>query len=479
MWAATEPDGSPRSRAGPRAGTVGAVSDGALFDESVGRGPVADTWSVGELAAHLGRLLVGAFPDDVWVAGQIRNLSRAGNGHVYFDLVEPAEAGRAPEAQLSVTLLAPERELVNRQLKRAGGAVRMTDGVEVRLQGRIRWYAPRGTLQLRMHGIDPEFTLGRLQADRDRLLAALATEGLLDRNARLPMPLVPLRIGLVTSRGTAAHADVMAELEASGIGFEVLLADARTQGPECAPSVTRGLAALAAEAVDLVLVVRGGGARTDLAGFDTEQIARAIAAMPVPVLTGIGHEIDRSIADDVAHLAHKTPTAAAASVVERVLAFRRQVDEQAAALQAGVARATRIAESRLAERRARTTRAAERSLVRADHRLGATGERTARAAARSVDRADARLDAMRDRIGRAARARLAAAEHHLVAVEARTGVHDPALALARGWSITTTAAGRLVRRPTDAPPGTELVTRLAEGTLHSTVIPDPTEERSP
>jgi len=451
------------------------VSDGALFDESVGRGPDADTWTVGELAAHLGRLLVAALPDDVWVAGQIRNLSRANNGHVYFDLVEPTESGRAPEAQLSVTLLAPERELVNRQLVRAGGGVRMSDGVEVRIQGRIRWYAPRGTLQLRMHGIDPAFTLGRLQADRDRLLATLGAEGLLDANARVPMPLVPLRIGVVTSRGTAAHADVMAELEASGIGFEVVLADARTQGPECGPSVARALALLAAASVDVVLLVRGGGARTDLAGFDTEQIARAVAAMAVPVLTGIGHEVDRSIADEVAHRAHKTPTAAAASVVAQVQAFGRGVEERALSLRRGVARATRLAEARLDDRRARAARAAARTLARADDRLAQRGAQAGRAAVRSLDRADRRVEVVGSRSVRGARSRLDAAEARLGAQEARGVVHDPALALARGWSITTTADGRLVRRPADAPPGTELVTRLAEGALRSTVVPDPTD----
>lgn len=469
------------SGAGRAQGPVrsGAVSDGALFDESVGRGPGADTWTVAELAAHLGRLLVAALPDDVWVAGQIRNLSRAANGHVYFDLVEPPEGARAPEAQLSVTLLAPERELVNRQLVRAGGGVRMTDGVEVRIQGRIRWYAPRGTLQLRMHGIDPEFTLGRLQADRERLLATLATEGLLERNARLTLPLVPLRLGLITSRGSAAQADVLAELEASGIAFEVVFADARTQGPDCPPSVARALAALAGADVDLVLLVRGGGAKTDLAGFDTEQVARAIAASPVPVLTGIGHEIDRSIADEVAHLAHKTPTAAAAAVVERVRAFGRQVDDRAAALAVAVGRATRVADARLAERRARTARAAERSVRRAEQRVDATGGRAARAAGRGLDRATTRTDDVLLRSTRAARHRLDAAEARLVALEARTGVHDPALALARGWSITTTADGRLVRRPDDAPPGTELVTRLAEGRIRSTVVPDPAAAEEP
>ncbi len=209
-----------------------AVVDGALFDEEVGGPP---TLTVGELAARIARLTATAFPGDLWVEGQIRNLNRSANGHVYFQLAEPTAAGEQPRAQLAVTLLAPERQHVNEQLKRAGGAVRMDDGIEVRIQGRLRWYAPRGTLQLRMHGIDPTFTLGRLQADRDRILAALAAEGLLDANGRLPvLAAVPLRIGLVTSVGSAAHADVVSELTASGIAFAVRTVDARTQGADCA-----------------------------------------------------------------------------------------------------------------------------------------------------------------------------------------------------------------------------------------------------
>ena len=97
------------------------MSDGTLFDESVGRHPQSDTWTVPELSVHVGRLLVGAFPDDIWVAGQIRNLNRSANGHVYFQLAEPSPAGQQPNTQLSVTLLAPERTLVNAQIKRAGG----------------------------------------------------------------------------------------------------------------------------------------------------------------------------------------------------------------------------------------------------------------------------------------------------------------------------------------------------------------------
>lgn len=451
------------------------MADGALFDESVGRDPRGDTWTVPELSAHLGRLLVGAFPDDVWVEGQIRNLNRSANGHVYFQLAEPCPAGEQPRTQLAVTLLAPEKAVVNNQITRAGGGVRMEDGIEVRIQGRVRWYGPRGTLQIRMHGIDPAFTLGRLQADKDRTLAALAAADLLDRNGRLTLPRVPLRIGLITSLGTAAHADVLSELTASGIGFVVRAADARTQGPESAASVTRALTLLAGDGVDLVLLVRGGGARTDLAAFDTELMARAIATMPVPVFTGIGHEVDRSIADEVAHTAHKTPTAAAAAVVNLVQAFVGEVDDRAASIQRAVHRSLRVAATRLDERTARVARGGGRALDRQADVIDLAWARTSRAGSRALDGAEARLVTPSRLVGDRARRATTVAERHLDGVAARVRAHDPQLALARGWSITTTDTGRLVRTTADAPAGTTLVTRVADGTVVSTAIDPPAE----
>ncbi|MBX3284724.1 MAG: exodeoxyribonuclease VII large subunit [Acidimicrobiales bacterium] len=451
--------------------------DGALFDDEVGGPP---TLTVGELAARIARLTATAFPGDLWVEGQIRNLSRSANGHVYFDLAEPTPAGDQPRAQVAVTLLAPERQHVNEQLRRAGGAVRMDDGIEVRIQGRLRWYAPRGTLQLRMHGIDPTFTLGRLQADRDRILAALAADGLLHANRARPLPLVPLRVGIVTSTGSAAHADVVAELDASGFAFEVRTVDARTQGADCAPSVVRALALLTPDEVDVVLLVRGGGARTDLAGFDSDLVARAVAAAGVPVFTGIGHEVDRSIADEVAHSAHKTPTAAAAAVVEVVRAFLARVDERwEAARRAALATAS-VADTRLERRVARVSRASVRTLARHEDRLGAVADRTARAARRTLGRAEAALDGHGSAaIGRATRG-LARADRRVEDLQARVRAHDPAHALARGWTITTTADGAPVRGVAHLAPGAALVTRFADGTATSTVTAvDPNPIASP
>ncbi len=441
--------------------------EASLFGEQQVGGP--PTLTVGELAQRIARLTATAFPGDLWVEGQIRNLSRSANGHAYFNLAEPAAAGETPRAQVSVTLLAPERKHVNVQLMAAGGSVRMEDGIEVRIQGRLRWYAPRGTLQFKMHGIDPAFTLGRLQADRERTLAALAAEGLLGANGARPLPLVPLRLGLLTSVGSAAHADVLAELTSSGIGFTVRQVDARTQGGDCGPSVVRGLRRLTADGVDLVLLVRGGGARTDLAGFDTDLVARAIAEMAIPVFTGIGHEVDRSIADEVAHTAHKTPTAAAAAVVAQVRAYLGRIDDAwLAARRSALASAT-VASARLDRRADRVGRAGTRTLARHAAGLELAATRAARGAGRALDRAQSDLVAAVDTSGRRSGRALLSADRSIGGIEARLRAHDPQHALARGWTITSTSDGRPVRGVADLAVGTDLRTRFADGVATSTV----------
>ncbi|MCU1454400.1 MAG: xseA [Acidimicrobiales bacterium] len=435
-----------------------------------GEEQASPTWKVAELAAHLSRLMAGAFPDDLWVEGQIRNLSRAPNGHVYFQLTDPVAAGAAPTSQLGVVLLQAERRHVNELLMRAGGAVRMDDGIEVRIAGRLRWWSPRGTVQLRMTSIDPEFTLGRLTADRDRTLAALAAAGLLTANAALPFPAVPLRVGLVTSDGSAAHADFLAELGASGYAFTVRLADARTQGAGSEPSIVAALERLAREPLDVVALVRGGGARTDLVAFDTERVARAIAAMAVPVLTGIGHEIDRSIADEVAHTSFKTPTAVAAALVDRVRAFLTGVDDLWAATARVAVQRLDGAEALVAERSRRVARSADRALAHHAAVIDAAPGRLGRGTTRGLDRQSARLEALTERVLAGAGRWLDRSERDVVALDLRLRAHDVDRALRRGWSITRDAAGRVVRSVDQVPAGATMQTQVADGILTSQVV---------
>ncbi|MFZ6003517.1 MAG: exodeoxyribonuclease VII large subunit [Actinomycetota bacterium] len=464
----------------------------SLFeDPTVGMVP-EPTYSVGELADAIGNAMRASFRDEVWVRGEIHDLSRPASGHVYLTLVEDRPDGG--KASLSVMLSAANKVAVNRALTRAGGSVRMVDGTEVRIRGRLDWYAPRGQLQLRMTAIDPAYTLGQLEMARAELLARLESEGLLRRNAALAMPPVPLRIGLVTSRASAAEADFLDELTRSGFAFHVIAVDVRVQGAGAARHIAAGIASVAARACDVIAVVRGGGARTDLACFDDEQVARAVALSPVPVLTGVGHETDRSVADEVAHTSAKTPTAAAQHLVERVADHLARLDSGWSAI-GRIAQRELVAHSdRVRSLGGRADRSVRSSLAAATDRLEVHSRRARRAGAVALAAADHRLDrdvgrltgsarvqmrdagalmiaAQRRLVSRAPRS-IVDADRSLVAIESRVRSLDPARALARGWSITRTASGELVRSADDVAPGDVLVTRLGTGEVRSTVDAD-------
>ncbi|MDP8987814.1 MAG: exodeoxyribonuclease VII large subunit, partial [Actinomycetota bacterium] len=346
------------------------------------------TFGVGELTASIQRAVARAFPAEVWVRGEINGLRSAGaNGHLYFSLSE-RNSRRGPTSTLNVALFRQDRQRVERQL-RDWPEFRLADGLEVRIRGRVQY--SYGRVSVVMSAVDPVHTLGRLAAARDRVLRTLAADGLLGTNAALPLPLVPLHVGLVTSAGSAACEDVLGELAASGAGFRVSVADARVQGTEAEASLLRALTAVAGLRPDVVLLVRGGGSRTDLSTFDGERLARAIAAMPVPVLTGIGHEIDTSVADEVAHTSCKTPTACAAELVERVLA------------------ALRRAEAAWASVADRSTA----SLAGADHELRRRADLVAGRASGALGGASGRLQGQAGRLSARARGGVTAAADHL------------------------------------------------------------------
>src|SRR4051812_46298230 len=267
--------------------------------------PANPTFTVSELADAVNGVLRRTFSDGIWVRGEIQGFSERG-GHAYFTLGDDTP-GR--NANLRVQFFANARLRLRPLL--AKHRLRLADGLKVRIFGHLDFYAPGGQLGLKMADLDPRFTLGDLAQRRDVVLRRLAADGSLDANGRRQLSAVPLRVGVVSSAGTAAWHDFHDELVRSGFGFQLVLADTRVQGPEAARRVARAIVSLSMHAarngLDAIVVIRGGGARNELATFDAEPIARAIAAAPVPVLTGLGHEIDRSVADEVAHTSLKTP----------------------------------------------------------------------------------------------------------------------------------------------------------------------------
>ena len=450
-------------------------SNPSLFETSLQGGEhsaqetLEPTWSVSELHEAINGLLQHTFGYEMWVQGEIRNYKVSAKKHVYFDLIDSDSKNPTYPSMLAITLFAREAAAVSRFLDMQGGAIELADGVRVRISGKLNTYESRSSLQLRMSGIDPTFTLGVLDQERDRVLALLSAEGLLRANALRPLTPLPTRVALITSLGSAAHADVLGEFQKSGLGLHIFELDARVQGAEAEASILSALRAAQDLPVDVILLCRGGGARTDLAAFDLESVARAIAESTLAVFTGIGHEIDSTVAQEVAHSGHKTPTACAAAVVNQVNAAAQMMERSW--LQACEVVANRLdrSERHMIDSGGRAGRAALRHLDRDQQRVSHLLHSTKIAVPRVTSDAETRLTAASSRVGRAASQWDALTRNRLDALAARARVHDPATALGRGWSITRTASGTVVRSASELHHGEQITTQLADGSVVSTV----------
>lgn len=405
------------------------------------RSPEDRTLTVAELQATVKRAIVSAFPGPVWVTGEVSGLRRTSRGACFFRLVDGDSNGNV------VDVAARGRVMwdVDRLLDSAGvGALR--DGVAVRVQAVVGLDAGRSVVRLDLLSVDPEFIAGRIALDRQKVLELLRRDGALDANRRLELPLVPLRVGLVTSRGSAAHADFLDQLRRSGFGFRVRTAHAVMQGSEAVPSVVEAIQRLSREDLDVIVIARGGGAKLDLAAFDAEAVGRAVAAAPVPVVVGIGHEIDRTVVDEAAAVSVKTPTAAGEWLTGRVAEFARRID---------TARRVIADEARAVCNRSR-------------HQLEHTTALIA-GAATLVGRQRDRLDDLAAALADSARQALRRQRAALEATEQTLEAYGLEATLRRGFALVRRRGGGVVRRAGDVSPGESLEVRLADGELGVTV----------
>ncbi len=414
-------------------------------------------------------------------------MRRHRRGHLYFELVEKGE-GDAIVGKLEAVIWASDHRRIERQLTAAG--VEITDGQTIRCCGGVDFYPPFGRVQLVVRDVDPVFTQGLLALRRRETLEWLAGQGLLTRNRELALVPLPLRLALVTSEGSAAYHDFLSSLRESGYGFRVLFLHASVQGREAEGELVSALGSLAGLELDCAVLIRGGGSRTDLAVFDSRRVAEAVARAPVPVLTGLGHEIDESIADLVAHTALKTPTKVAEFLVGRVAeteaalehaweAFQRQALEPLRRARVAVERAERslrLAGFRLGATRARLgdlagllERAAGRSLAEGRRRLQAGAERVAVAAPRLLRGRRREPDRAAERIAALARVRLREAAAQTEAWSRLCTQLGPQKTLARGFSITRDLEGRPLREAGRVAAGERILTELASGRLISRV----------
>ena len=421
------------------------------------------TYSISELGDAINGSLRRSFGDGVWVRGEIQGWNERGP-HAYFRLVEELDVGKAV---LNVQFFAPARARLRPLLVK--NRLQLADGLKVRIFGHLDFFAGSGQLGLKMSGIDPRFTLGEMALQRDDVLRQLRESGLYDANRTRRLAVAPLHVGVVTSVSSAAWADFTHEIERSGWAFNLRVIDVRVQGEWAVSMIAAAVKTLARRGdLDVVVVIRGGGARSELATFDHADIALAIATSPLPVFTGLGHEIDRSVADEVAHSSLKTPTACAAALVEHVDAFMGNAEQAWLAISHRSERELQRSVTELDELVTGIRHRTESAIDRGQERLAQRVARLQSGAQRVLERSTTQLATATATVARAPQ-RLDPEVRHLDAVAARVRLLDPVNTMARGWSITRTADGRTVRSAADIAVGDQIVTTFATGTATSRV----------
>jgi len=436
-----------------------------------------DVLSIGGLYDQVEAALTSAFPRrrQLWVRGEIQSFSDSRSGHCYMDLIDPDDgegirghAARGGVPALKVKCWRGTWAPLSNSLRKAG--IELSEGMVVVLRGSINLYRPKGEIDFILSELDVTALLGRLAAQRAALLQKLESEGLLRRNAALPVPDVVLRVGLVASPGTEGYRDFLGQLQGSGFGFEVQTARVTVQGADAPAAVARAVTKLGLSDCDLIVVVRGGGSRADLAPFDSELVARAIATSPKPIWTGIGHTGDESVADIVANRACITPTECGQELVRHVAQWwQSNVAEPAALLARRVPSLLSEAEGRDRAARSRLIHAT-RSQLRV-HRERLVG-RAVVVAQRAPERLTARRHALNGqavRLGPLSTGHLAREAERVRSWQRLLTAYDVDRQLERGYTLTFNEDGRLLRSASTAPAGSRIVTRFADGTTHARV----------
>lgn len=378
------------------------------------------SYTVGQFSQVVNEVLKQTFSDGVWVEGEVQGAKRP-NPHLYFTLIENVDGKKA---QLNVNLFAGALRNVEAKLRNLG--VELKDGLRVRLYGKPDYYGPFGKLSLNVSDVDTQFTAGDIAQQRAALLKKLMESGATKRNKAKQVPLVPLRLGIISSSQAAGFADARQHLVDSGIGFSITMCDVRVQGEDAVPMIVAALRAFSRrDDIDIVMLMRGGGSKSDLAAFDDERIAMAIAGCAHPVFTGIGHEIDQSIADICAHTECKTPTACADAVIEHVADFLSDLANNAV--------------------------------------------RVRSATSTALERARGRVRMNRERLATRPRNLLTREQQKLAVHTATLRGLDPVVTMARGWSVTRASDGTIIRSTNDVKSGDTLTTLVADGTITSTV----------
>lgn len=406
---------------------------------------------------------------EYWVEAELSE-ARENNGHLYMELVEKDELGNTPLAKASAkcwrsvwTRLRPEFE---RQTN-----MRLRAGMKVMLKVYPQFHETYGFSWI-VSDIDPTYTLGDMARRRLEIIRILKEEGVFELNKQLPLPMFSQRIAVISSETAAGYGDFCNQLRGNsyGFSFSVKLFNAVMQGEGVEHSVIEALNKIYedVDSYDCVVIIRGGGASSDLTGFDSLSLAENIANFPLPIITGIGHDRDETVADMVAHSKVKTPTAAAALLIDNLCVVMNRIDNARQSIYNKVGMLMQSERQRMLRLSQLIPTLFSVMSTREHGRLEQLFQRMSAASLRSVAESRNRINLLESKLLMNTEKRMQTERHRLELLAQRLSALDPQVLLKRGYSITT-LNGKAVMDGSVLKTGDEIETRFAKGTITSIV----------
>ena len=346
--------------------------------------------TLSELQRHIKQALEGALPLPVWVVAEVSELKVNYSGHCYLELVEKSEPARGgtpiPRAQARAVIWRQQYAMLSAYFEAETGS-RLAAGMKILAKVLVSYHELYG-LSLQITDLDASYTLGEVERQKQMTIAQLQADGVWDMNCEQELPLLTQRVAIVSSAAAAGYRDFCNELQQGGYAFRTTLFDAVVQGQAAEESICAALAAVAErqEEFDVVVIIRGGGSASDLSCFNSYRLCSYVAQFPLPVVTGIGHDKDTSVADMVAHTPLKTPTAVAAWLTERMARLEGWLTDAAMHLSELAVKATQREQLRLERMAGEVARLGGTYCERARSRMAMLGEQLRSEVARFIER---------------------------------------------------------------------------------------------
>ena len=430
-----------------------------------------------ELNSLLREVIECEMPNEYWVEAELSEC-RESRGHCYMELIQKDEQNATPIAKASAKCWASKWMIIRPYFERTTGQ-QLHAGMKVLLKVYAQFHEAYGFSWI-VTDIDPTYTLGDMARKRQEIIRQLKEEGIFDLQKELQLPLFCQRIAVISSETAAGYGDFCNQLADNPYGFQFTtqLFPALMQGEGVEQSIINALESIysrteecgvrSENSFDCVVIIRGGGATSDMSGFDTLALAENVANFPLPIITGIGHDRDESILDMVSHTRVKTPTAAAALLIDHLKMVLDTINEA----QESMVHLIRQKLSTLNAQLSTLSEAIPRLFLivktRQESRLDTYYQRLLSLIQQRVVTSQGDIRDHKQRLQSALYRKLTSEQHRLQLIEEKTKALDPTLLLARGYSITL-KDGKAVRDAQALHKGDEIETRLAHGTIHSTV----------